>query len=47
MLIRYWFICPGMVFAGNVYGKNEREARAAARACLGLERLPRGTAFWI
>lgn len=43
---RYYFHCPGWVYAGNVYGRNVREARAAARACLGVARLPRGTAFW-
>lgn len=43
---RYYFHCPGMVYAGNVYGRNEREARAAARKSLGLPRLPRGSAVW-
>ena len=43
---RYFFHCPGMVYAGNVYGKNEAEARAAARKSLGVYRLPRGTQFW-
>jgi hypothetical protein len=43
---RYWFQCPGMVYAGNVYGNSESEARAAARKSLGVNRLPRGTSFW-
>lgn len=43
---RYFFHCPGMVYAGNVYGSNEAEARAAARQSLGVSRLPRGTAIW-
>lgn len=43
---RYYFHCPGMVYAGNVYGRTEREARAAARRSLCVTRLPRGTAFW-
>lgn len=43
---RYFFKTPGMVYAGNVYGKNEREAREAARKSLGVSRLPRGTEFW-
>ena len=43
---RFWFQCPGMAYAGNVYGRNEREARAAARKSLCLNRLPKGSAFW-
>lgn len=43
---RYFIHCPGMVYAGNFYGRNESEARAAARKSLGVRRLPRGTAFW-
>ena len=43
---RYFFRCPGIVYAGNVYGNNEAEARAAARKSLGVSRLPRGTEFW-
>lgn len=43
---RYFFRCPAMVYAGNVYGNNESEARAAVRKSLGVSRLPRGTEFW-
>jgi hypothetical protein len=43
---RFWFHCPGMVYAGNVYARNEREARAAARESLGVSRLPAGSAVW-
>lgn len=45
-LKRFFFHCPGMAYAGNVYGKDEREARAQARASLKVERLPAGTAVW-
>lgn len=43
---RYFIHCPGMVYAGNFYGRNVSEARAAARKSLGVQRLPRGTAVW-
>ena len=43
---RYFFHCPGMVYAGNAYGRNEAEARAYARKSLCVNRRPRGTAFW-
>lgn len=43
---RYWVHVPGWVYAGNFYGRNEREARAAAREWLGVVRLPRRTAVW-
>jgi len=43
---RFFFHVPGWVYAGNVYGSSEREAREAARKSLGVSRLPRGTAFW-
>jgi hypothetical protein len=43
---RYWFHCPGMAYAGSVYGSNEAEARAAARKSLCVRRLPRGATFW-
>jgi hypothetical protein len=44
--VRWYFRVPGMVYAGNVYGANEREAREAARKSLGVNRLPRGAEFW-
>ena len=43
---RYFFKTPAMFYAGNVYGRNEAEARKAARKSLGIPRLPRGTEFW-
>lgn len=43
---RYYVHCPGWVYAGNVYGRNKREARAAARQWLGVSRLPRGASVW-
>lgn len=43
---RYFIHFPGDVYAGNFYGNTAREARAAARKWLGVDRLPRGTAVW-
>ena len=43
---RFYIHVPGWVYAATFYGANEREARAAARAWLGVSRLPRGTAVW-
>ena len=43
---RYFVYIPGWVYALDFYAKNEREARAAARNWLGLERLPARTAVW-
>ena len=43
----YCIHIPGWVYAANFYGRNEREARAAAREWLGVPRLPRGTAVWL
>lgn len=43
---RYFFHCPGMVYAGTAYGRTERDARAYARRSLGVARLPRGSAVW-
>lgn len=43
---RYYVHVPGWVYAGNFYGRNEREARAEARKWLGVDRLPRGTSVW-
>lgn len=45
-MIRYCIHCPGWVYAGDFYGRNEAEARAAARKSLGVDRLPPGTAVW-
>lgn len=42
----YFVLFPGAVYAGSFYGITEREARAAARRWLGVDRLPRGTAVW-
>lgn len=42
----YWIHWPGLVYAANFYGRNEAEARAAARKSLGVDRLPRGVAVW-
>lgn len=46
-LKRYYIHVPGWVYAANFYGRNEREARQAAREWLGVSRLPRGTAVWL
>ena len=43
---QYFVHVPGWVYALNFMAYNEREARAAARAWLGVSRLPRGTAVW-
>ncbi len=43
---RYYVWTPGSVYAGNFYGRNEAEARAAAREWGGWTRLPRGTRVW-
>ena len=43
---RYWVHVPGWAYAVNFYGRNESEARKAARAWLGVDRLPLGTAVW-
>lgn len=43
---RYWYRFPGMVYAGNVYASNKREAWASLRAELGVKRLPNGTEIW-
>lgn len=42
----YYVHAPGWVYALSFHGRNEREARAAAREWLGLTRLPKGTAVW-
>ena len=39
--------CPGWVYAGDFYGRNAAEARAAARKWMGVGRLPKGTTVWI
>lgn len=43
---RWHFHWPGMVYAGNVYGDSEAQARATVRKLYGLTRLPNGAAFW-
>lgn len=43
---KYFVHVPGWVYAGNFYGRNEREARTEARKWLGVARLPNGTAVW-
>jgi len=43
---RYAVHAPGWVYVLHFYGRNEREARAAARELLGVNRLPRGVAVW-
>lgn len=47
MMKRYFIHWPGLVYAANFYGHNEREAREAARKSLGVNRLPIGTAVWM
>lgn len=42
----YFVLFPGAAYAGSFYGHTEREARAAARRWLGVNRLPRGTSVW-
>lgn len=44
---KYFVHAPGWVYAAEFYGRNEREARAAAREWLGVRRLPAGTAVWL
>lgn len=45
--MRRWFAhAPGMVYAVNVYARNEREAREAFRKFLNVARLPNGSAVW-
>ena len=44
---RYFVHVQGWTYALNFYARNEREARAAARDWLGVERLPAGTAVWV
>lgn len=46
MAKRYYVHAPGWVYSLNFYGRNEREARAAAREWLGVDRLPKGTVVW-
>jgi len=43
---RWFFHWPGMVYAGNVYGDTEKDARANLRQLASLTRLPNGTALW-
>ena len=43
---RYSAHVPGWAYAGDFYGRNPREARAAARKWLGVARLPNGTCVW-
>lgn len=44
---RYSVKFPDTFYAGTFYGNSEAEARAAARAWLGVSRLPKGTAVWL
>ncbi len=45
---RLWYAhCPGWATAVNVYGANQREARANFRKSLSLNRLPVGSAVWL
>lgn len=44
---RYFLHFPGMTYAANFYGHDEREARAAARKSFCVSRLPRGTVVWM
>lgn len=46
-LKRYFVHTPGSVYAANFYGRNEAEARKAAREWAGYSRLPNGTAVWL
>ena len=43
---RYFIHVPGWVYAISFDAASERAAREAARAWLGVTRLPRGTAVW-
>ena len=45
-VVRWYAHAPGMVYAVNVYAKDEREAREKLRAFLGVKRLPPGSAVW-
>jgi hypothetical protein len=43
---RFFWITPYMGVAYDIYGKNERDARANIRKFLGVERLPNETQVW-
>lgn len=46
--LKRWCVhTPGSVYAGHFYGRNEAEARKAAREWGGWSRLPKGTAVWL
>lgn len=47
LMRRYWVHVPGWVYSIHFYGRNEREARQAAREWLGVKKLPAGTAVWV
>lgn len=47
MLKHYMGKLPGWAFAGDLYGRNEAEARAALRLVAGVTRLPAGSEVWL
>jgi hypothetical protein len=45
-VVRWYAHAPGMVYAVNVYAKDDREAREKLRDFLGVKRLPAGSSVW-
>jgi len=42
----FYFRLPGDFYPGDIYAKDEREAREKLRELLDLRRLPKGTEVW-
>ena len=42
----FWFHFPGMVYAGSVLARSEREVRSFIRTTFGLNRVPNHTSIW-
>lgn len=43
---KYCVICPGWIYSGTFYGKNERQCRENVRKWIGCNKLPKGTKIW-
>lgn len=42
----YYFVLPGTFYPGDIYARNEKEARENLRNLMGRKRLPTGTDVW-
>ncbi len=46
-LKRYFFHCPGMIYAFDIWAKDKKEVREYILNFWGVKRLPNHTAIWL